>query len=210
MSARTEKVAVNASYIAAAMYLSIAFLPLLIVLCARILFPELLEDDEQTILPQVVLQHMPVGIQVLFFGALLSAIMSTTSAAILAPASILAENLIKPLFGRKIGVNRHLLLLRICVLFIALLSTIVATFKTNIYLLVGESSALSLVSLFVPMIAGLYWKKATSTGAILSMVFGLGTWVLFEIIQADIPSLIPGLLISALAMYFGSLLSNNK
>jgi Na+/proline symporter len=207
MSARSEKVAVRSSFLASAMYLTIACLPLLIALCSRILFPELLEGDEQLILPQVVLLHTNLGIQVLFFGALLSAIMSTTSAAILAPASVLAENLIKPLFGKNIGIKRHLLLLRLCVIFIAFLSTILATFSSNIYHLVGESSALSLVSLFVPMIAGLYWKKATSTGAVLSMICGLGTWIIFENFQVDIPSLVPGLILSAAAMYFGSILS---
>jgi Na+/pantothenate symporter len=56
------------------------------------------------------------------------------------------------------------------------------------------------------MIAGLYWKKATSTGAIASMIFGLGTWLLFENMDFDIPSLIPGLFASALTMYIGSVL----
>lgn len=205
MSARSEKVAVRSSYIASAMYLTVAFLPLLIALCSRILFPELMEGDEQIILPQVVLLHTNLGVQVLFFGALISAIMSTTSAAILAPASILAENLVKPLLRNNMDKKQHLLLLRMSVIFIAFLSTILATYSTNIYHLVGESSALSLVSLFVPMVAGLYWKKATSTGAILSMVFGLGTWILFEYIQVDIPSLIPALIVSAVLMFLGSI-----
>jgi Na+/proline symporter len=131
MSAKSEIVAVRSSYIASGMYLSIAFLPLLIGLCSMILFPELLSQDEQVILPTVVLLHTNLGVQVLFFGALLSAIMSTTSAAILAPASILAENLIKPLLGEKIKPKNHLLLLRISVLIIATLSTILATYSSK-------------------------------------------------------------------------------
>jgi solute:Na+ symporter, SSS family len=208
MSAKSEKVAVRSSFIASGMYLSIAFLPLLIGLCSRILYPELLDGDAQTILPTVVLLHTNLGVQVLFFGALLSAIMSTTSAAILAPASILSENLIKPIYGNRISSKHHLLLLRLSVIAVAILATLLAGISTNIYVLVGESSALSLVSLFIPMIAGLYWKKANSTGALASMVCGLGTWILFENLKYEIPSLIPGLLASTFAMIAFTLISD--
>ena len=98
MAARSEKVAVRASFIGAGMYLSIGFIPLFIGLCTIQVYPTLLDTipDAQLMLPTVVLQHAGIGLQILFFGALLSAIMSTTSGAILAPATILAENIIKP------------------------------------------------------------------------------------------------------------------
>jgi Na+/proline symporter len=43
------------------------------------------------------MKFTPYGIQILFLGALLSALLSTTSGAILAPASVLGENLLKPM-----------------------------------------------------------------------------------------------------------------
>lgn len=205
MASKTEKVAVRSSYISAFMYLTVAFLPLLIGLCARILYPELLDGDEQTILPQTVLLHTNLFVQILFFGALLSAIMSTTSAAILAPASILAENLIKPLIKKQLDSKKHLLLVRLSVLGIAVVATALALYSSNIYQLVGEASSLSLVSLFVPLVAGLYWRRASSFGAIFSMATGMAVWILFENMEVEIPSLIPGLIASGLAMFIGSL-----
>ena len=48
----------------------------------------------------VVLENGNMFLQIMFFGALLSAILSTTSGAILAPATVIGENLIKPYFKK--------------------------------------------------------------------------------------------------------------
>jgi Na+/pantothenate symporter len=80
-------------------------------------------------------------------------------------------------------------------------------FKADIYELVGESSALSLVALFVPLVAGLYWKKANALGAILSMTFGTAVWTFFEFYETEIPSMIWGLLASIGGMIIGSIIT---
>jgi SSS family transporter len=211
MAARSEKVAVQASYLGAGMYLTVGFIPLFIGLCTVQVYPNLLSSvsDAQLMLPTVVLQHTGIGLQILFFGALLSAIMSTTSGAILAPATILAENIIKP--NWRIQSDKQLLrVLRGSVVVVALASTVMASLKTNIYDLVALSSVLSLVSLFVPLMAGLYWKKATELGALLSIGFGMVGWLVFEYLETSTPSLLWGLGASALGMIVGSIISYQK
>lgn len=210
MSSGSDKIAVRSCFIGAGLYLTIAMLPLFISLCAKHLYPQLANGDTQLALPNMVLAHTPMTIQILFFGSLLSAIMSTTSSAILAPAAIFSENFIKPLMKDKLPDNRLLLITRICVLIFAGLATIMACVRTNIYELVGESSVLSLVSLFAPLALGLYWKKATGTGALLAMVLGITTWLLFPYLKLDWPSLIPATLVSFAAMILGSLLITEK
>jgi Na+/proline symporter len=101
MSSKSPRVAVQSCYIAAFLYLTIAMLPLFISLCIKFLYPEQINGDSQLALPKMVLQHMSLPIQILFFGSLLSAIMSTTSAAILAPAAIVSENFIKPIVRNR-------------------------------------------------------------------------------------------------------------
>lgn len=203
MAAKNENVAVRASYLAGFMYLTIAFIPLYIGLCGKILYPELQEGDPQMILPQMVLQHGSILLQILFFGALLSAILSTTSGAVLAPATVIGENLIKP-YVKSMTDQRLLQIMRFSVVLVAVASAIMASLKTNIYELVGQSSALSLVSLFVPLTAGLYWRKASNRGALLSMTLGIAVWLPCYIIETDIPALIWGFLASILGMLVGS------
>lgn len=204
MSSRSSGVAVSSCYIAAFFYLTIAMLPLFISLCIKFLYPDQIAGDTQLILPNMVIAHMSMPIQILFFGSLLSAIMSTTSSAILAPASILSENFIRPLTRYRFTDKQFLLLTRISVLIFSVSATTMAMMRSNIYELVGESSILSLVSLFAPLTFGLYWKRASSTGALLSMVFGILTWIIFEVYETTWPSLIPATLVSIAAMVAGS------
>jgi Na+/proline symporter len=98
-----------------------------------------------------------------------------------------------------------------------------ALMRNNIYELVGESSALSLVSLFAPLIAGLYWRRATGIGAIASMIGGMAVWLLTLMwlpglaesgtlsgtaqVLAEVPPMLYGFGASILGMVLGSLLT---
>jgi Na+/proline symporter len=210
MSSRSAGVAVWSCYIAAGLYITIAMLPLFISLCIKQLYPEQIAGDTQLALPNMVLLHMSMPVQILFFGSLLSAIMSTTSSAILAPASILSENFVKPLTRHRVSDRQLLFITRVGVLIFSALATVMATLRTNIYELVGESSILSLVSLFAPLVFGLYWKRSSSGGALLSMVLGMLTWIIFEFYDTGWPALVPATLVSIAAMVAGSVIWPKK
>lgn len=211
MSSGSANTAVRSCYYAAVLYLTVAMLPLFISLCTKHLYPAQVTGDTQLTLPMMVLEHTSVGVQILFFGSLLSAIMSTTSSAMLAPASIFSENLVRPLLKKKLDDKQMLWLTRGSVLLFSVLATVMACLRTNIYELVGESSVLSMVTLLVPLAFGIYWKRASSTGAVLSMFVGFFTWIVFEfVIDIGIHSLVPATLLSALAILVGSLSSESK
>lgn len=204
MSSGTVKTAVWSCHVAAVLYLTFAMLPLFISLCVRHLYPDHLVEDTQLALPMMVIQHTAMPIQIIFFGSLLSAIMSTTSSAILAPAAICAENIAKPLSKNRYTDKHLLLITRLSILAFGAMATAMACMRSNIYELVSESSIFSLVSLFVPLTMGLYWKRASSGGASLAMVAGILTWAIFELCETGWPSLIPGTLASLIGMVAGS------
>ncbi len=215
MSARSERASIAACYTSGFMYLTVALLPLVIGYCARMLYPELLEGDAQMILPTMVLQHSSLLMQVLFFGALLSAILSTASGALLAPATVVGENIIKPLF-KSVTDQQLLRIMRLSVVGIAIITAGMAMSRQNIYELVSESSAFSLVSLFVPLLAGLYWKRASGVGAMAAMIGGFTAWLLSlwllgdgepaadKSFWAQIPPIFYGLAASFVGMAAGS------
>ena len=79
------------------------------------------------------------------------------------------------------------------------------------FALVGESSAFSLVSLFVPLTVGLYWKKANATGCIAAMLLGLGSWGICNFIyETAFPASLIGLLVSLGSMVIGSFLKAKR
>ncbi len=202
MSAKSEKTAVYSSLAAGGLYLTIAFLPLLLALYAKVLYPELMQGDTQLLLLGLILHSTSLWVKILFFGALISAIISTASGAILAPAAILSENIFKPYF-KTITDKQLLLLSRVCVLLVSVVGLIMALLKSNIYELVSSSSALSLVSLFVPLVAGLYSKRVSSAAAINSMVAGMAVWLIALWLDTTINPLLYGLLASILGWVAG-------
>lgn len=205
MAAKTEKIAVRASYLASGMYLTIAMLPLFIALSAKLLHPDLPKDN-QLLIPNMVMRHGSLPLQVLFFGAVTSAILSVSSGAILAPATVFGENVMK-FFKPDISDQALLKTIRWAVVVITVACVLMSTTRdTNIFDLVGESSAFSLVSLFVPLAAGIYWKRANLTGCLCAMVIGLGVWLVCIWQATEISPMLWGLFASALAMVVGSLL----
>lgn len=205
-SAKDEKTAVRSTLLGAGLYGLVAILPLFIGLAGKVLYPELADGDTQKVLPAMVMEHTGILVQVMFFGALLSAIFSTCSGAVLAPASILSENIIRPLVDPNMSDKRFLLYLRLSVVAMAGLAAWLATFRSNIYELVSESSILGLVTLFVPMVTALFWKRSSTFGAMLSMAAGLGSWFVCEhVIHTEFPAMLIGFFFSMVGMVAGSL-----
>ncbi|MDR6807586.1 SSS family transporter [Dyadobacter sp. BE34] len=201
MSAKSARVSVQSTLLSSFMYLTIALLPLFIGLCGHHLYPGE-EKDGQMIIPNMVLKHMNLPLQILFFGALVSAILSTTSSAIMAPAVVLGENIFK-YFKPDLDDKELLKIIRAGIIGITLVCIFMAATRESIFELVAESSAFSLVSLFVPLAAGLYWKSSTPLGCMLSMVIGLAVWLFCVFIETEYPALVYGLLASFLGMVAG-------
>jgi SSS family transporter len=205
MSSGSASVAVKSCYYAAILYLTVAMLPLFISLCVKYLYPSEINGDTQLTLLNMVMQHTALPVQIIFFGSLLSAIMSTTSSSMLAPAALFSENIVKPLTKQRLSDKKLLYTTRISLLVFSGISTIMACLNSDIYELVGMSSILSLVSLFIPLTFGLYWKRSTSAGALVSIVLGMTVWFYFEFFPIEIPSLVLGTLASLVGMVAGSL-----
>jgi Na+/proline symporter len=179
---------------------------------ATLIDPALIEryiqSDSQQILPNLILTHAPFAAQVFFFGALISAILSCSAATLLAPSVTVAENLLKPVMPQLTD-KQFLLMLRIVVfLFACAVLTFALVSNLSIYGMVENAYKITLAAAVTPLAFGLYWKKATTQGAVAAMMGGLGTWIALEIIAPDalVPPQLAGLLASVAGMVFGSLL----
>jgi SSS family solute:Na+ symporter len=209
LSSKNEKVAMRSSVIGAFMYLIIGMFPLIIALYARhFLNLESYGGDTQLLLPNLVLQYASPFVQIIFMGALISAILSTASGVILASATVISENIVKPL-KPSISDKQFLLSLRISVVAVALVALYMALSNGNIFELVAESSSFGLVSLFVPMVAAIWIKQSRGWGAILSMVLGLAAYFLLDSEDAFIPIQLTGLAWSCIGMIVGSVVQTS-
>jgi solute:Na+ symporter, SSS family len=213
-SAKDEKTAVRGTIIGGLLYFCFAFVPIFIAYAAVVADPNLLalfksEDarEIQRVLPDLVLNKMPLWAQVMFFGALLSAILSTASGALLAPTSLFTENVLRP-FAPKMGDKQFLMVLRIVLIaFTACALLFALNSKSTMYEMVQNAYNVTLAGAFVPLAAGAYWKRASTQGALFSSIGGIGVWLTMQTIASDalIPANLIGFAASIVLMVMGSL-----
>jgi SSS family transporter len=213
MSAKDATTARNGAVIGGLAYLAFAFVPMYIVAASMIIIPtesaELLEADPQRVLPTLILTKMPFFAQVLFFGALVSAIKSTSSATLLAPSTSFVENILRHI-APELNDRQILFAMRISILtFTSLVLTYAILMQgTSIYDMVSSAYQVTLAGAFVPLVFGLYWNRATTQGALFSIALGIGTWLVLTFsptLKDYFPSQLGGLFSSALGMIVGSL-----
>jgi Na+/proline symporter len=212
MSAKDQRAATHGPVIGGVSYILFAFVPMFLVTSALIIMPDkaeqLIADDPQKVIPTLVLEHMPFIMQVIFFGALLSALKSTASATLLAPSVTFVENIWRQFFPR-VSDKQELRSMRIAVLLfsMAVCTYAIALDGTPIYEMVSSAYQVTLVGAFLPLVFGLYWSRATTQGAIFSIVLGVVTWVLFLATPAgeDFPAQLAGLIAGVFGMLIGSL-----
>jgi solute:Na+ symporter, SSS family len=212
MSANSLNAATKGPIIGGICYILFAFVPMFLVVSALIIMPEkaaqLIEEDPQKVLPTLVMEHMPFIMQVLFFGALLSAIKSCASATLLAPSVTFTENIWRQ-FRPHQSDKQALLAMRVTVLVFSGLVLVYAISMqgSSIYEMVSGAYQVTLVGAFIPLLFGLYWQKATTQGAIFAIVLGLLTWLLLLLTPAgeEFPAQLAGVLASLVGMLIGSL-----
>jgi len=212
-SAKNEKTAVRGAVLGGVLYFGFAFVPMFLVYAATLIDPkvfgDLIETDTQMVLPSLILLHTPLVAQVFFFGALLSAIMSTASATLLAPSVMFTENILKHFVFPHMSDRQMLRTIRIIMLaFGCIVLWFALDSNESIFKMVENAYKITLVGAFVPLAFGLYWKRANNQGAMLSIFLGLVSWLLMErFYSGDIwPPQLVGLLMSVTGMLAGSLL----
>ena len=168
-------------------------------------------DDPETIfifLSQILFSPLIAGF---LLAAILAAIMSTISSQLLVTSSSLTEDLYKTFLHKDASDAQQILFGRISVAIVALVAIFLAYDR--------DSSILSLVSnawagfgaAFGPVIiASLYWKKMTRNGALLGMITGASTvllWIYAPILidgqslSSLMYEIVPGFILCSLVIY---------
>ena len=152
----------------------------------------------------------------LFAVIVLSAVMSTTDRLMLTVGTEFSWNIFKVMLRPKASERQVVRISQICVLIAAVVSLILAINPPEMLaFLIWLGIGLMLCSFAVPLIAGLYWRRATAEGAIASMVVGLAASIGFGYYYQFIETLpmhfsIYALALAIIAMVVVSLLTQKN
>lgn len=215
-AARNETIAVWGTTLGGIGYLLFAGVPLYLAYSLSISHPEitasLMAQDTQLVLPTLIAQTMPIWVQVVFFGALLSVIMSTASGTLLAPSVTFSENIVKAAYP-QLTQPQLLTVTRLTVVaFTGAVTFYAINSDDSIHAMVQNAYRVTLAGAFVPLVAGLFWKRASNLGAVLAISMGLGVWLLLENLGLElvVEPQVFGLLASLVGMITGSLLGPDR
>ncbi len=207
MAAKTPSIARWASVSAGFFYVLIGMIPVLIGILGRLSMPE---STGESILVDISLRYLPGPLIALMIGALLAAIMSSADSALLAPSSIIGHNMVPYLFP-NVGEKLKLGICKWSVPVIGLISLGMALYFKNVYRLCQEAWGVLLVGVAAPMIAGVYWKRADTRGALWGAGAGILSWIAARsFLPADYPHNLIGFTVSCAALFIVSRLGGKK
>jgi SSS family transporter len=212
-SAKTATIAIWGSILGGSIYFCFTFVPMFIAYSATLIDPDLfnslLETDSQLVLPTLVMHHTPLIAQAVFFGAVLSAVMSCSSATLLAPSVAFSENIVRGFFP-GMGDHQFLRVMRVTIVVFTLIVLGFALYSSaSIFKMVENAYKVTLAGAFVPLFFGAFWKRASTQGALAAILGGLSAWILVELLIGEaslVPPQLIGLGVSMVGMIAGSLL----
>ena len=186
LAAKDEKTASRSALAAGILYFFITLIPIFIGFAARIVLPKygitpenLGGTLENQILPRmavIILGKLHPVILVLFFSALLSAIMSSADSSLLAGASLFCNNIVKPL-KPDITEKQLLRLLRWSTVALVIVSLFLALSVGNIYQLMKNSWVSQLTVVFLPVMTALYLPRASTRAVWAGMIVSTLVWL---------------------------------
>jgi Na+/proline symporter len=178
LAARSPQVARHATVAAGVLYLVMGAIAVIIGLGASAYIGG--EHDHEQVLSRFAQAQLPMPLYILFLGALVSAILSTLSGALLVAGALAGHNLVKPLFPGMSDAQR-LRTDRLGVLFFGVLAYVIALASDSVYGLVQQAAALGSAGILVMMVFALWGGRfggpASAYGALLA---GTGTWLFGE------------------------------
>jgi len=171
-AARDENTAFRAAIAAGALLIAFAIFPVVTGMAARALFGA--EIEAARAIPMLIDEVLPAWAAAIVIAAILGAIMSTADSLLMAGTSHVTHDIYVKLIdpGAEEDSKRLLLISRVVTVVLGLLALWMAlNFKAIIGMLL-MSYTLYAAGVFIPVVGGLYWKRATGAGAVAAIVGG--------------------------------------
>jgi solute:Na+ symporter, SSS family len=174
IAARSPEVARRSSYLAAALYLGVGIIPVIIGLLGSRFVTEL--ADAEQIVPVIARELLPTALYAIFAGGLVSAILSTVDSTLLVSSGLLSHNLVVPVLGVtderiKVRIARGGVVAFGCIAFALALRA------EGVFALVEQASAFGSAGVLVTVSFGLFTRFGGPLAAWATLVTGLATYL---------------------------------
>lgn len=203
-TAKTPQVAATGTKLAGVFSLLWAGAMAVFGLCAYILLPNI---DPQLALGNIVTTVMPTGLRGIVIAALLATLMSSCSGQTLATSTLITNDIFRFNSCRGLSATRQILCTRLTTLLVGAASILVALVIGNVLEALDIAYAFLSGCIFMPVVFGFFWKKATAKGALISMLASfIVTVVLIVLYGASSPiTIMTSMTVSVITLIITSL-----
>ena len=232
LSAKTPKIAKQLYAWSSISYLARRVIPMLWGICAFIFVsqtPKLLSAfqgpdalNSQFGMPVFIAKVLPSGLLGLIVAGMFAAFMSTHDSYLLSWSSVITQDIVAPIKKDKLSDKTRLLITRISIVCIGLFLLMWGLWfeaPVSLWNYMAVTGTIYLAGAFTVVVAGLYWKKASTTGATIALyagliaILGIGPWTRGDNVPFYLTDKFIGLMtfvIAFLGMVIGSLLFPDK
>ena len=169
-------------------YPVMAFAGVFLGMCARASMPEI--ADAEMGLPMLIKDVLPVGIKGVVIAAYFSAIMSTADSCLMASSGNFVNDLLQRYVFGDMSKKQHMRLSQGVTFIIGISALIMAAQYKTVLDAILHAYAFMVSGLFVPTLGALFWKDASSKGAMAGMLVGGISTLLWKTEMMELPKLI--------------------
>ena len=209
-SARSAAIARGSAIVAGLLLLVFAIFPVIGGMSARALFGDL--EHSSSALPTLISEVLPIGVAAVIVAAILAAVMSTADSLLIAGSTHITNDFYREIMGRDPEDNspRTLAVARVWTLILGLGALVFALSVPGIITVLSLAYTMYASGVFVPVIGGLLWRRATRAGALAAIIAGsvgglAGVFGLFD--YGEVPEVVVGGVASLIAFVVVSLLT---
>ena len=129
--------------------------------------------DTQTALPHMLIRIIPAGMIGFIMIGFLSASMSTYDSYLLSFSAILTQDIVDPMLKSPIDRKKRMMFIRagiIVIGFFIYFWGIYYDFTETVFRYIALTGSLAFAGTLTALVGGIYWKKASTTGAYLAFI----------------------------------------
>jgi len=206
IATRSPEIARRSSFLAAALYLTVGMIPVIVGLLGQRVIPGMSEPEQ--LVPTVARQLLPTVLYAVFAGGLISAILSTVDSTLLVSSGLLSHNLLVPLFGVR-DERAKLRIARAGVVAFGGIAYTLALRAEGVFALVEQASSFGSAGVLVTVSFGLFTRLGGARTAAATLAAGIGSYFGSLLVGVPYPFLLS--LAMALGVYLlGALLERER
>jgi len=193
----------KAWYIAGIMeYPVMAFAGAFLGMCSRLFFPDI---DSEMGLPMLLKEVLPIGIKGIVVAAYFSAIMSTADSCLIASSGNFVNDIIHRFIKKDISEKKLIRLSQFFTLLVGIIAISIAFMFESVLNIILHTYSFMVGGLVVPTLAAYFSKKPNSLAALVSIITGGTSTLLFIFLNLTLPfglhATFYGIMVSAVSYY---------